>query len=305
MSGLQAEIEEARERCEAISSEMQETQDKIKQKHEQANSFLQIVQNLGNKREQLDYRQDAIDELRQTFDELHEDDAALENSLVQYEQSMGRYQDEAEQNKSQYNELQRELADTRRNLSTKLSEQGKHQSDKDKYERQIKARMEMIQEAAQAHGFRGYDGELKDQHVKSFNDKIQKLLVEKKRDLERLQKENSAELDKATGIITDLEGRKAARTQDRVSAKQRMNAIEKRTSVLTNEASLIEVDEGAKVILDGQLEEVGSSFQRAQQEFEKSNWDQQLATENDKLWQAESESEKLGRELVECTRLAS
>ncbi|POR34471.1 DNA repair protein RAD50 [Tolypocladium paradoxum] len=305
MTGLQTEIEEAREKCEAISSEMQETQDKIKQKHEQANSFLQIVQNLNNKREQLDYRQDAIDELRQTIDELHEDDAALENSLVQYEQSMERYREEAEQNKSQYNELQQELADSRRGLSAKLSEQGKHQSDKDKYERQLKARMEMIQEAAQAHGFRGYDGELKDQHVKSFNERIQKLLGEKKRDLERLQRENSAELDKATGIITDLEGRKAARTQDRVSAKQRMGAIDKRTSVLANEAGLIDVDEGAKAILDGQLEEIGSRFQRAQQEFEKSNWDQQVADESDKLWQAESENEKLGRELVECTRLAS
>ncbi|KAF4504374.1 hypothetical protein G6O67_008531 [Ophiocordyceps sinensis] len=305
MTLLQAEIEGAREKCEALSADMQETQDKIKEKHQRANSFLQIVQNLGNKREQLDYRQEAANELRQTIDELHEDDASLQRSLAQYEQNMERFREESELNKTQYNDLQRELAGSRKNLAVKLSEQGKHQSDKDNYERQLKARLDMIQEAARTHSFRGYDGELADHDVKSFNDKIQKLLDEKKRDLDRLQKENSAELDKSTALITELEGRKAARTQDRVSAKQRIGAIDKRTSVLKNEASWIDVDEGAKAVLDSQLEEIDRSFQRTQQELDKSDWDQQLSDENDKLSQLEMENEKLGRELVECTRRAS
>lgn len=305
MSGLQAEIEAAREKCEALTAEMEETQDKIKQKHEQANSFLQIVQNLGNKREQLEYRQDAVEELGRTIEELPDNDATLEESLAQYEEQMQRHRDEAEQNKAQYNELQKEISQHRKDHSAKLAEQGKHQSDKDSYERQLKSRVELIQEAAQVRGFRGFDGELSEQQVKSFNDKIQKLLNERKRDLERLQKENSAELDKATSVITEYEGRKAARTQDRVSAKQRMGAVEKRISVLQRESTLIEVDEGAKALLDGQLEELESRYGRAQQEFDRANWDQQLTEENEKLWQQENESEKLGRELVECTRLAS
>jgi DNA repair protein RAD50 len=306
MTGLQAEIEAAREKCEALTAEMEETQERIREKHEQANSYLQIVQNLSNKREQLEYRQDAVDELHQTIDELHDDDASLEASLAQYEERMRSYQREAEQNKAQYSELQKQLADAQKSLNAKLSEQGKHQSDKDKYERQLKARAEMIQETSQKFNFRGYDGgDLTDQQIQSFNERMQKLLNEKKRDLERLQKENSAELDKATGVITQLEGRKAARTQDRVSAKQRMGAIERRTNILQSESSRIEVDEGAKAILDGQLEELGARLERHQQEFEKANWDQQLSEENEKLWNLESENDKLGRELIESTRLAS
>ncbi|QUC19941.1 uncharacterized protein UV8b_04182 [Ustilaginoidea virens] len=305
MVGLQGEIEQARERCEALSSQMQDTQDQARQKHEQANSFLQIVQNLQNKREQLEYRRDAVNELKQTFDELPGDDEALESALEQYEHSMERYRLEAEQNKSQYNALQQQLSLSRKQLSTKLSEQGKHQSDKEKYERQLTARMEMIQEAATASGFRGYDGSLNEVQVKSFNEKVQKLLAEKKRDLERLQKENTVELDKATAVITELEGQKAARTQDRVSAKQRIGAIDKRTAHLQNDASLIDVDEGARAILDEQLEEVGARLDKSQKELEKASWDQQISEENDKLWHFEKENEKLGQELVECTRLAS
>lgn len=305
MTGLQAEIEAAREKCEAISAEMAETQDQIREKHEQANSYLQIVQNLSNKKEQLEYRQDAVNELLQTIDELHEDDASLESTLEHYEERMRQFQEEANENKTHYQALQMELTKSQQSLNAKLSEQGKHQSDKDKYERQLKVRVEMFQETARKYGFRGYDGDLNDQNIKSFNERMQKLLGDKKRDLDRLQKENSTELDKATSVITQLEGRKAAKTQDRVSAKQRMGAIEKRTIVLQNESSKIEVDEGAKAILDGQLEELSGRLGRLQQDFEKSNWDQQLSDENDKLFQLENENERLGRELIECTRLAS
>ncbi|RYC92968.1 DNA repair protein rad50 [Fusarium oxysporum f. sp. narcissi] len=305
MKALQAEIEGSRETCESISSEMEETQDKIRNIRETANSHLAIVQNLNTKREQLEYREEAVKELKATIDELPDDDGKLEGDLAHYEDRMQHLQDEADQNKAQYNELQTELGKSRKELSAKLSEQGKHQSDKDKYERQLKIRMETIQEAAQSYGFSGFDGDLSDHHVKSFNDRLQKLLSEKKRDLERLQKENSAELDRATGVITELEGRKAARIQDRVSAKQRMGAIEKRTSVLQNESSQIDVDEGAKAVLDGQMQDLEIRFQTAQKTFENADWDRQISDENDKLHQLENENDRLGRELVECTRLAS
>lgn len=305
MKGLQTEIETSRETCEAISAEMDETQEHIRTIRETANTHLEIVQNLKNKREQLDYREDAVSELKTTIDELHDDDAALQDALAHYEDRMRYLEEEAEQFRAQYNDLQNDLSQSRKELSAKHSEQGKHQSDKEKHERQLKTRLEMIQEAAQNFGFTGYDGNLSDHHVKSFHDRVQKLLNEKRRDMERVQKENASELDKATGVITELEGRKAARTQDRISAKQRLHTIEKRTSVLQNDASMIEVDEGAKAILDGQLEDLESRFQSLQKGFENADWDHQLTTENDKLYQLETENEKLGRELVECTRLAT
>lgn len=305
MTGLQAEIEAAREKCDALTHEMEETQDRIRDKHEQANSFLQIVQNLSNKQEQLGYRKKMVNELRDTIDELTDDDASLEQSLAQYEERMQKYQEEADRNRAQYGELQAELAEAQKNLNVKLSEQGKHQSDKDKYERQLEARVQLVQQTAQQYSFRGFDGDLKDQQIEAFNDRMQKLLSEKKKELDKMQKENQGELDKTTAVITQLEGRKAARTQDRVSAKQRMAAIEKRTTILQNDMSKIDVDEGAKAILDGQLEDLQARLGRAQSEFEKAEWDRQLSEENEKLWQYEAESDKLGRELVESTRLAS
>lgn len=305
MTGLQAEIEGAREKCETITAEMEETQGLIREKRVQANSFLQIVQNLGNKKEQLEYRQDAVSELRSTIEELVEDDASLESSLEQYQERMRHLEEESKQNTVQYKELQNELSEAQKSLNSKLSEQGRHQSDQDKYERQLKSRVELIHEIAEKYDMRGFDGDLGDSQIRAFSEKLQKLLGDKKRDLERLQKENTGELEKASTVITKLEGRKAAKTQDRISVKQRMGDIEKHISQLQKESSQINVDEGAKALMDEQLEEFGGRLARLQQEFEKSSWDRQLSEENEKLVQLEAETERLGRELVDCTRLAS
>lgn len=302
---LQGEIEEARGQCGTISDEMDEIQGMIREKHEQANSFLSIVQDLKNKRDQLEYRQDAVAELKTTLEELTEDDDWLEKTLSQYEERMGRYRAEAEENRAQYGGLQEDLNKARKDLSTQLAEQGRLQSDKEKHERQLVHRMEMIHAAAEQHGFRGFDGDLTDAQVKSFNDKIQKLLADKKRELDRTQKQNSKEVDKVNATISELENKKSARSQDRVFAKQRIGAIEKRSEVLQNDVKLIDVDEGAKALLDGQFKDVEGRLQNVQSEFERSAFDPQIQQENEALWGLEAENERLGRELVECTRLAS
>ncbi|OLN84343.1 DNA repair protein RAD50 [Colletotrichum chlorophyti] len=302
---LQNDIEEARDKCDALSVEMEELQEQIREKHEQANSYLGIVNDLKFKRDQLAYREGAIADIKMTLEELPDDDDHLEHALAQYEERMSRFQEEADQNKAQYAELQRDLTQSRKDLSSKLAEQGKHQSDKDKYERQLQYRKELVRDAAELHGFRGYDGDLMDSQVKAFTDRIQKFLADKKRDLERVQKENARELDDATTEITKLEGRKATATQNRVFAKQRSNAIDKRVNVLQMDINRLEIDEGAKAVLDSQFEDVEGRLRKANESLASADFDAQLQQENEKLWQLESENEKLGRELIECTRLAS
>ena len=305
MTALSDEIEEARKQCEELTAQMEKTQELIREKREQSNSFLQIVQSLNNAKERLKYRQETEEELRNSIKELNDDDISLQEQLTQYEETMRMYEEEAQQGKARAKELQNELNEARRDLNSRLAEKGRHESDKDKYERQLQSRVNMVQIAANAHGLRGFDGQLSDQQIRSFREKIQKVLSDHKRDLERLQQANTVELDKATGVITELEGRKAARTQDGISAKQRANAIEKRISILHNESARIVIDEGAKAVLDGQLQELEDKGLRLQQEFKTADWDAQISETNAHNWEQEKENEKLGQELVDCTRLAS
>ncbi|KAL2756579.1 hypothetical protein ACRALDRAFT_2103538 [Sodiomyces alcalophilus JCM 7366] len=304
---LQSSIEADRDHCTAITNEMDDLEEKIKDAHMKANRFLNIVNDLRSKQDQLQFRESAVAELQASLEELlvDDDDQQLRDSLAQYEERMARYEAEERQNRVQFAELQDHLATSRRDLSAKLADRGKHQSDKEKYERQLAARVDLIREAAHQHGFRGYDGELKDPQIKAFNDRIQKLLADKKRDLERLQRENAKDLDQATAVITDLEGRKSTLTQNRAFAKQRMSAIDKRIAVLQNDVGVLDVDEGALAVLDSQFEDVENRLKKTAETMDAAGFDAQIEKENEKLWQLEAEGERLARELMECTRLAS
>ncbi|KAH7368590.1 hypothetical protein B0T11DRAFT_239207 [Plectosphaerella cucumerina] len=305
MDELESSIEEARVRCQEMTTEMDLLLEQAKAKHVEANAFLSIANDLNVKTQRLEYRQESIAELRANLEELPDDDAQLEDALSQYEQRMRRFASEEEAARKQYTQLQADLVRLRKDHSNKLAEQGKHESDKNKYERQLAARVDLIRDAAVLHGFRGYENDINDKEVMSFNERIQKLLAEKKRDLERVQKENARELDAATAVITDLEARKATLTQNRVFAKQRVGAIDKRILTIQNDIDSLDVDEGAKAVLDSQFGDVDARLGRITGQLESAGFDGQLTEENEKLWQLESESEKLGRELMECTRMAS
>ncbi|KAI4600963.1 DNA repair protein rad50 [Pestalotiopsis sp. 9143b] len=304
MNQLQAEMDKLRDSSAKKQREMDQLGKEAKEKHEQANSFLDIVNDLRNKEDQLQTRKEHVDELRQNIDVLEETDAWLEETLAQYETKVARYETEHKENIVQYNGHQKELQATRKNLDTKMSEQGRLESDKARYERQLESRIGLIHEAAQAHSIRGFDGELEDRQVKQFVERIQKMLTDKKRELELVQRENAEEQDRKTAVITDLEGQKSSRTQERVSAKKRIGDLERRSNTIQTQLNGIDVDEGSKAVLDASFAEIGQQLQNAIAEFQASGIDTKIQQESDNLIKTEAENDRLGRELVECTRLA-
>ncbi|KAH6657791.1 DNA repaire protein UVS6 [Truncatella angustata] len=301
---LQEEIEKLRVQVEDKRLEIEQVGREAKEKHEQANSFLDIVHDLKHKEDRIHDRKVTVEELRQNIEELDETDAWLEETLAQYEAKVSRYEQEHKENKARYTEHQEELQNTRSSLDAKMSERGKLESDKDRYERQLMTRVELVHQAAQAHSIRGFDDELDDRQVKQFVDRIQKMLGEKKRELEHVQKENAEEQDKKTTVITELEGRKSSRAQERNTAKSRIGALEKRNNPLQSQLNSVDIDEGAKAVLDTSFAEIDQGLKKAITDFQASGIDAKLQQENEILLKLEAENDRLGRELMECTRMA-
>ncbi|KAJ9150298.1 DNA repair protein RAD50 [Pleurostoma richardsiae] len=302
---LSTEIQELRDKCDESTREMDEIQERIKEKREQATIVLGTVQELKNKKDQFQFRQDAVVELRDTIEEMHESDEFLDTSLSQYNERLQHMQEEIDQLHAQYAELQQHLSTSRRDLSIKQGEKGKLESDKEKYERQLQTRIDMIREAAGRHEIRGYDGDLSDDDVQAFYERMQKILNDKKRDFERLQRENGKELDKANVSISQLESRKAARTQDKVFARQRMATIDKKVTQHQNSISALDCDEGATAVLEATQNDLDGRYHKAQNDLAEAGWDAKIQQEDDRLRQLEGEAERLRLELVECTRRAA
>ncbi|KAI1434091.1 hypothetical protein GGR50DRAFT_445501 [Xylaria sp. CBS 124048] len=303
---LQNELESMREQATELRKKMDDAARNARERHESANSYLRIVNDLRLKQEELRIRGVALQESKNRMDEeLNESEEWLCDALEQYEARVARYAQDIEESRIQYKEHKDSLDDSRQHLSEKLAEQGRHQSDKAKYERQLQSRIELVQQAAKLHSIRGFDGDLDDRKVEVFYERIQKLLADKKHELERLQAANASEIDNQTTVITDLEGQKSSYTQSRVFAKQRIATCEKSITALQRELNTVEIDEGAKAILDSETRDLEQRFQQASQDLQNANLDSQLQQEEIGLQQLEAESERLSRELIESTRLLS
>ncbi|AEO69999.1 5319de15-279a-4687-80ed-b8adb852913a [Thermothielavioides terrestris] len=305
MSRLTREIQEARDRCNELLQKMDEESARIKDKYEQANSFLAVMNNLQTKKEKLEYKNEAIEVLRGRIEELPQTDQVLETILNEYEETYQHTVSARDSKAAQFHQLQAELKLAREQHTAKAAEQGKHQSDKDKYERQLETRDRMIHDAATRHEIRGYDGDLDDRRIAAFNERIQKILSDKKRELERLQRDNADEFDKKTAIITDRESRKASLIRDRSSAKQRIVTVGKESATLQAELSSLDIDEGTEAVLRTEMKELEARIEMTKTEEQRADLDAQIKKANDDIYRLEAQSSKLARELVECTRLAS
>ncbi|TRX96456.1 hypothetical protein FHL15_002728 [Xylaria flabelliformis] len=303
---LQQEIEDLRQEAMKLDKQMNDAAQKAKERREAANSYLLIVNDLKTKTDELRIRKETLEESKNRMDEeLSESDERLQDALAQYEDRVARYAQDIEESRVQYKEYKDSLDASRQQLSEKLAEQGKHQSDKAKYERQLESRVELVQQAAQLHSIRGFEGDLDDRKVQTFYERIRRLLADKKQELDRLQAENASEMDNQTTIITELEGQKSRYTQNRVFAKQRIAACEKNIAVLQRELNTVEIDEGAKAILDTDFQDLEQRFQQASRDLQAADFDRKLQQEEAHLQQLEGENSRLSRELVESTRLLS
>ncbi|KAI0912823.1 AAA domain-containing protein [Ustulina deusta] len=303
---LEAEIGALREEASDLLTRVEDATKKAKERHESANSYLRIVNDLRTKMEELRIRKATLQESKSRMDEeVSESDERLQDALAQYEEHVARYAQDIEENGVLYIEYKESLEESRRQHSEKLAERGRHQSDKAKYERQLESRVQLVQQAAQLHSIRGFDGDLDNRKVQTFYERIQRLLVDKRHELDRLQVENASEMDNQTAMITELEGQKSRHTQNRVFAKQRITACERSITVLQRDLNAVEIDEGAKAILESESKDLELRFQQASQDLQNAGFDHQLQQEELRLQQLEGESSRLGRELVESTRLLS
>ncbi|KAH8166185.1 hypothetical protein CIB48_g2062 [Xylaria polymorpha] len=303
---LETEIEDLEEEMRELDRRMNDATKKAKERRESANSYLLIVNDLKTKTDELHFRKESLEDSKNRMDEeLSESDEWLRDAFTQYEGRVARYAEDIEESRVQYKEYKDNLDASRQQLSEKLAEQGRHQSDKAKYERQLESRVTLVQQAAQLHSIRGFDGALDDRKVQAFYERIQKLLADKKQELDRLHAENASAIDNQTTSITELEGQKSRYTQNRVFAKQRIAACEKNITVLQRELHTVEVDEGAKAILDAESKDLDQRSKQASQDLQNADFDRKLQQEEAQLQQLEGENSRLSRELVESTRLLS
>ena len=301
---LQGELEALTVRIEDLAKEMAAVNQTMNEKRSQSNKALGVVDSLNTKKERASHHQEMIDDLRMDLDELQESDEWLKSTLEQYEDRMAQYEEQAEECKSQYQDLQQATTEARRQMSSKQAEKGQQLAKKESYESQLQARVQLVKKAAHEHSMRGYDGELDDMQVSDFIDRVRKLSRDKDRELERIQASIEEELKQSQAVLTELESRRAGKTQDKVTAKQSIATNERKAKGVQQDLDAVNIDEGAKFVVEESRNDTKNRLSRETADYEAAAWDKRLQTDKSRLHDLESESERLRQELVQNTRLS-
>ena len=189
-------------------------------------------------------------------------------------------------------------------MSERQTEKGQHQAENESHKRQLQARVKLVTEAAHRHTLRGYDGDLDEAQIADFVERIRKLSRHKDRELERIKKATSDELRQTQAVLTDLESRRSARIQTRVTAKQIITANEKKSALKQQDLDSVNIDEGRMTVLESSHSDLRNRFRDVTAAYEAAAWDKNIQVENNRLLEQEAESERLRTELVHSNRLA-
>ncbi|TVY34422.1 DNA repair protein [Lachnellula occidentalis] len=275
------------------------------QKRKEAKKASTAVEDLKAKTQKAEGVQENIDSLKNYMDEMQDSDEWLESTIAQYSERMAQYKEQQDGYSVEYSELKGSAKDLGRQMSQKQAEQGQHQAQKEQHERNLEKRVQLIKESARRHGVRGYEGDVDSDQIQDFISRIVKASKDKDRELERIRKTTSDELDEAQAAINDLEQRRTSQTQSKLFSRQTIGKNETETDAKQKLMATIKMDEGTKAGLVTLRNDVQERLRKMDADYEAAAWDQNLKKGQTQLIELKEESRKLVDEITQVTNQSS
>lgn len=297
---LQTEIETLRAENNELQKDIDATEANAGRKRSDVLLLQNILGNLNLKRENASMMQRSIDSTLETMEEMTEPDEWLKSTLAQYQERLAHSISQQEIIHRQQQEAKQRLDHGRRQLNAKLAEQGQHEADKKKYERDLVIRNTLVKDSAELYKIRGFEGELDETEVRAFITRINKESRDKGRSLEVLQKRVDEDLSQKRDVREELQRQKAAHIQNKLHAKESITSTERKISKLQKDIDSISIDEGAKAVLESSLKSVVDRLQTARAELDSASWESQIQSETIELRRLDDEAERLSNELREA-----
>ena len=245
-----------------------------------------------------------LKDLSQDLRERTESDEWLRKELDQYEERMKIHEARQQEQAKRYDQLNQEISQIRENQSRKRVEAGKHEQRRATHDQKVRDRLAEIKRSAREHHIRGYDGELDEMEINEYMDRITKMSKDQNTKVEKLRRENMNEIQKVQDALDTLRERRSALQEGKKSAKDHLLGNDRRIANFHLELSSLVMDEGKKVALESNIEDLEERLKKTKQEFENHAWESRAQETNTELRLLEDRSATLNRELIQGTRQA-
>ena len=301
---LHREIEGMRAECEDLEERIKQAAELADKAWKEAESYSRIIGALEGKRIEARSKQAIIKELAIHLKEVPESDEWLTATLEQFESRLNQYQEQRQAKGDEYQERKQQVEELRHQLGQKLAEKGKHEQDKEEYERQLVRRKAMVRDVASRHSIRGYDDLTDDSQVEEFMYKIRKVSKDQHAALDKARREAESEKHEAQSLVNQLTQRKVALQESKISSRKQMALNDGEERSYQTKVNEIAIDEGSKAVIESRIEDISGRIQSARTSAARSAWEKGLADANTELRSYEEESSHLNNELIQGTKKA-
>jgi DNA repair protein RAD50 len=301
---LHDEIEAMREECKELGERIKQAAELADKAWKEAESYSRIIGALEGKRIEARNKEATIKDLTAHLEEVSESDEWLTTTLEQFESRLNQYEEQKQAKENEYHERKQQVEDLRHQLGQKLAEKGKHEQDKEEYERQLVRRKTMIRDVASRHNMRGYDDLTDDSQVEDFMYKIRKVSKDQSTALDKARREAESEKREAQSLVNQLTQRKAALQESKIAARKQMAVNDHEERNYQSKVNQIAVDEGGKAVIESRIEDITARIQRARNNALASAWEKGIADTNAELRSYEDESSRVNNELIQGTKKA-
>ena len=287
-----------------LHAQARDAKNKEQEAWQQVAAYTEVVESLKVMRKNQEWYQKHLSDLGQDLKERSESDEWLQQELDQYEERMRIYEQRQQEQVRRFDSVKRDIAQVREKQSEKRVEAGKHEQKKATHEQKIRDRDLTIKQSAREHNIRGLDTELDDAQISEYLDKITKLSKDQNAKVERLRRENVAEIQKVQLVLDDIRERRSALQEGKKSAKDQITANERKISSLHSELNTIAMDEGRKAAIESDIEDLVDKLKKSKQEMKDGAWERKIDETNAELRSLEEQSAALNRDLIQGTKQA-
>lgn len=299
---LYDEIEVLRVKAESLGENIKEAKAEYDAAWEQISYLGSIVGELNGKRIEQRAKQENVQKLKRNLKEMTDSDEELQSMLEQYEERVQLLQDDAEAQKQRYQDLQRELQQSRESLGAKERELGSFEAQKSNYERQLQNREDLVKQTARGHNIRGFDLDVDDEQVHLFMERISKMARDQNAAFERARRDTQQELQRAQEVLNRINQQKSTLNQRKENARSLIGTNDRKINSLQSDLNRIEIDEGGKAAFESSIEDIDTRLRNAKSEFESAKWDKQIEDLEAQSRTLDSQKEKLDEELIQGTK---
>lgn len=308
---LRKRMEELDEQYEKLSSERDDFSNQQHEATRKTEEFWKkmgaaelIVGELVGKRITRQGKEESVQTLRENLNEMSDTDEELQAMLEQYEERIQLHEEDLEKHKVHYQQGAEDVDSARSKLGAKEREVGSHEAQKENFDRHIDNRKKLIRETARSYNIRGYDLEIDDSLAKDFMQRITKTAREHEAKWKRSRDETQENLQREQRELNRISGETSGQKQSKETSRQTIASYDRKIGDLQSQQNRMNIDEGGKVLLESQLQEMQGRLEKAKAELQNATWDADIDSADKELRTLSETKDKLESEFMEASRRA-